>query len=290
VKPAQFKYHAPTSTLEAVTLLTDHGDDVKVIAGGQSLVPMLALRIARFEHLVDLNRIEELRGIRLEGDALVIGALTRQSSAEHSDLVARHVPLLHRAIPKIGHFQIRNRGTIGGSIAHADPASELPCVALCLDASMTLVGPNGQRTVRAHDFFVSIWQSSAEPDEILSQISFPVATKASGYAIEEFALRTGDFAIAGVACALTLDADHRVEKAAVAFMGMGPTPMRAPQAEEALLGMRPGEIDNEVIARQAVQETAPGDDVHASGEYRSRIATSLATEALRRALEEAQHG
>jgi len=288
VKPAQFEYHAPTSTLEAVTLLKDHIDEAKVIAGGQSLVPMLALRIARFEHLVDLNHIDELRGIRLEGDKLVIGALTRQSSAEHNELVARHVPLLHRAIPKIGHFQIRNRGTIGGSIAHADPASELPCVALCLDASMTLVGPNGTRTVDANDFFVSIWQSSAGPDEILSHIAFPIAIAATGYAIEEFALRAGDFAIAGVACALTLDASHRVERAAIAFMGMGPTPMRAFDAEATLIGSPVDAVDCEAIALQAVQATTPGDDVHASGKYRSRIAISLATKALRRALEEAK--
>lgn len=290
MKPAQFKYHAPTTTLEAVTLLKSHVDDAKVIAGGQSLVPMLALRIARFEHLIDLNRIEELRGIRLEGNELVIGALTRQSDAEHSDLVAKHVPLLNRAIPKIGHFQIRNRGTIGGSIAHADPASELPCVALCLDASMTLVGPSGSRTVGASDFFVSIWQSSAEPDEILSEIRFPIATTSSGYAIEEFAMRAGDFAIAGVACALALDANRRVEKAAIAFMGMGQTPMRAREAETALIAIPANDIDFEAIARQAVNATSPGDDVHGSSTYRTRIATSLAGDAIRKAAEEALNG
>ena len=287
MKAAQFKYHAPTSTLEAVTILKSHIDEAKVIAGGQSLVPMLALRIARFEHLVDLNRIEGLGGIRLEGNDLVIGALTRQASAEHSELVARHLPLLSRAIPKIGHFQIRNRGTIGGSIAHADPASELPCVALCLDASMTLTGPGGSRTVRAADFFVSIWQSSAEPDEILSEIRFPVAAKSSGYAIEEFALRSGDFAIAGAACALTLDADQRVERVAISFMGMGLTPMRAPRAESALLESHAGSIDFESVAQQAVEETSPGDDVHASRAYRIRIGTTLVADALRKAREEA---
>ncbi len=289
MKPAQFEYHAPTSTLEAVTLLKNHVDEAKVIAGGQSLVPMLALRIARFEHLIDLNRIEELRGIRLEGDTLVVGALTRQSSAEHSELVARHVPLLHRALPKIGHFQIRNRGTIGGSIAHADPASELPCVALCLGATMTLVGPNGSRTVDASDFFISIWQSSAEPDEILSHVAFPVATGTSGFAIEEFALRAGDFAIAGVSCAVTLDSDRRVARASIAFMGMGPTPLRAHEAESALVGTRADAVDCAATARLAVEATTPGDDVHASAAYRTRIAASLAATALRRALEEADN-
>ncbi len=288
MKPAQFEYHAPTSTLEAVTLLSNHVDESKVIAGGQSLVPMLALRIARFEHLVDLNHIEELRGIRLDGDQLVIGALTRQSSAEHSELVARYVPLLHRAIPKIGHFQIRNRGTIGGSIAHADPASELPCVALCLGASMTLVGPAGTRTVGADDFFVSIWQSAIEPDEILSHVAFPISASTSGHAIEEFALRTGDFAIAGVACTVTLDEDQRVARAAIAFMGMGPTPLRARNAEATLIGSRAEAVDCAAFARRAVEETTPGDDVHASRAYRSTIAISLAAKALANALEEAQ--
>ena len=276
--------------LDAVTLLETHVDDAKVVAGGQSLVPMLALRIARFEHLIDLNRIEELRGIRLDNDELVIGALTRQAEAEHSDLVARHVPLLSRAIPKIGHFQIRNRGTIGGSIAHADPASELPCVALCLDASMTLVGPGGARTVHARDYFVSIWQSSAEPDEILSEVRFPVARASSGYAIEEFALRTGDFAIAGCVCAVTLDAGQRVQRAAIGFMGMGPTPVRAAEAESALIGVSADAVDLEAVARQAVEATSPGDDVHASAKYRTRIATSLAQEAIRKAMEEARNG
>ncbi|HUY05792.1 MAG TPA: xanthine dehydrogenase family protein subunit M [Acidimicrobiales bacterium] len=288
MKPAQFEYHAPTSTLDAVALLKTYAEDAKVIAGGQSLVPMLALRIARFEHLVDLNRIEELTGISLERDELVIKALTRQSSAEHSDLVARHVPLLARAIPKIGHFQIRNRGTVGGSIAHADPASELPCVALCLDATMTLVGPAGSRSVSAADFFVSIWQSTAEVDEIVTEIRFPIAAKSSGFGFEEFALRTGDFAIAGVACAVTLDKAQRIESAAIAFMGMGPTPLRAGLAESALVGRRADEIDCAKIAQQAVKETTPGDDVHASAAYRTQIATSLAGDALHQALQEAR--
>jgi carbon-monoxide dehydrogenase medium subunit len=287
VKAAQFQYHAPTTTREAVELLREHADDAKALAGGQSLVPMLALRLARFDHLVDLNRISELRGISLDGDQLVVGSLTRQSVAEHSDLVAQHVPLLTRALPKIGHFQIRNRGTIGGSIAHADPASELPATALCLDATITLTGPGGTREVAAKDFFISVWQSAAEPDEIVTSIGFPITTAGSGYAIEEFALRTGDFAIAGVTCVIRLDASQNIHHAAISYMGMGPTPLRARIAEEALLGTPVSTVNIEDIAQQAISETAPGDDVHASASYRTRVATQLTIDALGKAIEEA---
>lgn len=290
MKPAPFAYHAPTTTADAVSLLRDYRDEAKVIAGGQSLVPMLALRLARFDHLVDLNRIDDLRGIALEDDMLVIGAMTRQSAVEHSDLVRQSVPLLARAIPKIGHFQIRNRGTVGGSLAHADPASELPAVARCLDASFSLIGPSGTRTVDAKDFFVSVWQSAVEADEILTQIRFPVATGASGSAIREFALRSGDFALAGAVCAVTCNPNGDLQHVSIAFMGMGPTPLRADAAERACIGSAATAIDLEEIARLAVSETAPSDDVHASSTYRRRIATSLVGEALDAAIKEALRG
>lgn len=289
MKPAQFEYHAPRTAAEAVELLRAHVDDSKVIAGGQSLVPMLALRLTRFGHLVDLNRIDALSGIRLDGNELVIGALTRQSVAEHDRHVISHVPLLARAIPKIGHFQIRNRGTIGGSIAHADPASELPAVALCLDATITLIGPAGERSVKANDFFVSVWQTCAEADEIVSEIRFPVAPANSGYAIEELALRVGDFAIAGVVCAVELGPSGLIGQIALAFMGMGPTPMRAYATEGAIVGSDPSSLEIGAIAERAVAETTPGDDVHASATYRRRIATVLTVDALTAAIEEARN-
>ena len=290
MKTARFEYHAPTSIGDAVELLGRHPDDSKVLAGGQSLVPMLALRLARFDHLVDINRIAELRGIDHIGDELVIGALTRQAVAEHSDLVALHVPLLARALPKVGHFQIRNRGTIGGSIAHGDPASELPAVALCLDASFTIAGPGGSRKVQAKDFFVSVWQTAVGADEIVTKIHLPVTAPASGYAIEEFALRSGDFAIAGTTCAIRLDGSGNIHHASIAFMGMGPTPLRARVAEEALLGTPAVDVDVDDIAGQAVAETAPTGDVHATGDYRRRVAKQLTINALTTALEEARRG
>jgi carbon-monoxide dehydrogenase medium subunit len=268
----------------------DHGDDAKLLAGGQSLVPMLALRLARFDHLIDLNKIPELAGIERVGDEIVVGALTRQSAAEHNELIKKHVPLLAQAIPKIGHFQIRNRGTIGGSIAHADPASELPCVALCLNATIVLAGPKGTREVAAEDFFVSIWQTAADVDEIVTQIRFPVASPQSGTAIEEFALRSGDFAIAGVTVSLQLDEAQKVAQAAIALLGMGLTPIRATNAERALIGQVAGTINLQVVAQLAIDTSSPSDDIHASAEYRKTVAAKLCRDALQHALEEAARG
>ena len=200
MKPAPFRLHRPTTVAEATAVFAEYGDDAKVLAGGQSLVPLLALRLTRFEHLVDLNGVAALRGIEREDGALRVGAMVRQAEAERSDDVATSAPLLHRALPHIGHFQIRNRGTVGGSTAHADPASELPAVASALDAEMEVTGPTGTRTVAARDFFQSMWTTALEPDEILTAIRYPVWESRCGFAVEEFARRSGDFAIAGVAC------------------------------------------------------------------------------------------
>src|SRR6202171_6378804 len=173
MKPAQFTYHAPESLADVSGLLAEHGDDAKVLAGGQSLVPLLALRLTRFPHLVDLNRVPELSGLERVNGLLEVGAMTRQATVEHApETVA--VPLLARAVPLIGHFQIRNRGTIGGSIAHADPASELPAVALALDAQIEIAAATGGRTVPASEFFVGTWTTSLEPDELLAAIQFPI--------------------------------------------------------------------------------------------------------------------
>ena len=212
----------------------EYGDEAKVLAGGQSLVPLLALRLTRFEHLVDLNGVAALRGIEREDGSLRVGAMVRQAEAEHSDDVATSVPLLHRALPHIGHFQIRNRGTVGGSTAHADPASELPAVASALDAEMEVTGPTGVRTIAARDFFQSMWTTALEPDEILTAIRYPVWESRCGFAVEEFARRSGDFAIAGVACGVALTPHGTIARAAIALFGMGTTPLRADAAESAL--------------------------------------------------------
>jgi carbon-monoxide dehydrogenase medium subunit len=290
VKPAPFAYHAPTTVADAVGVLAEHGDEAKVLAGGQSLVPLLALRLARFGHLVDLNRVPGLDGISRVDGHLEVGTMARQAAAERSAATTA-VPLLARAIPLIGHFQIRNRGTVGGSIAHADPASELPAVALALDAIMVVASPSGERTVPAGSFFVSTWTTSLEPDDVLTAVRFPVWEGRCGFAIEEFARRSGDFAVTGVACAVGLSGSgDRVDKAALALFGMGPTPLRAGEAEAALRGTAVADVDAEELGRLAVAGTDPPDDLHGSSAYRHTVGAHLAGRALTRALEEASRG
>jgi carbon-monoxide dehydrogenase medium subunit len=286
LKPSKFTYHAPTTIAEAVGLLAEYGDDAKVLAGGQSLVPMMSLRLANFEQLIDLNPIDELGGIARVNGHVRIGALVRQSTAEHDSTVATDSPLVARALPHIGHFQIRNRGTIGGSIAHADPASELPAVALALDATIEAVGPNGTRDIAAVDFFDGTWQTTLSDDEILAAVRFPVWEGTSGFAVDEVARRHGDFAICGAVCGITLDGD-RVTRAAIGLFGVGGTPVRATGAEQALIAAGAG-ADLTDIAREATEPLIPSGDIHASGAYRKQVAAVVVRRALARAIEEAR--
>jgi carbon-monoxide dehydrogenase medium subunit len=284
MKPAPFEYHAPESLADVTSLLSEHGDDAKVLAGGQSLVPMLALRLTRFEHIIDLNRVEELRGVERSNGTLTVKSMTRQSTVEHDDAAGAAVPLLAEAIPLIGHFQIRNRGTVGGSIAHADPASELPAVALALDAELEVAGPSGSRRVPASDFFIGTWTTTIGDDEILSAVHFPVWDGKSGFAVEEIARRSGDFALAGVVAGVQLDDAGAVSRSAIAFLGMAPTPVRARSAEQALNGSSPTADELTEIGRLAVDDTEPTADVHASAEYRRHVGAHLVARALDRAI------
>ena len=287
MKPAPFELHAPSTVAEACSLLAEFGDEAKPLAGGQSLVPMLALRLTRFEHLVDLNGIHELGAVALDNDELRIGAGTRQAAVGRDPLVARHAPLLTRATPLIGHFQVRNRGTIGGSVAHADPASEYPAAALALGAELEISSVHGTKRVPAAEFFTGTWTTVLDADELLTAIAIPGARGRRGEAIEEVARRHGDFALAGAIAVVELDTDDHVSQAAIAMFGMGSTPLRAPDAEHALFGRTPTDVDLDEIARLAVATTEPPDDVHATGTYRSRVAVHLVTRVLARALEEA---
>jgi carbon-monoxide dehydrogenase medium subunit len=289
MKPAKFEYHAPESIGDVTSLLAEHGDDAKVLAGGQSLVPMLNMRLTRFEHIVDLNRVGELSGIERANGTLTVKAMTRQTAAERDPSVSA-VPLLAQAIPQIGHFQIRNRGTIGGSIAHADPASELPAVALALDAELEVAGPGATRRVPASEFFVGTWTTSLGDDELLTATHFPVWEGRSGFVVDEIARRSGDFALAGVVCAVQLDDAGTVSRSAISFFGMAPTPVRARQAESALNGSSSTELDLREIGQLAVADTDPSPDVHASAEYRTHVGAHLAERALDRALGEARRG
>ena len=290
MKPAPFEYHAPESLGDVTALLAEHGDEAKVLAGGQSLVPMLALRLTRFEHIIDLNRVAALSGVERSNGTLTIRSMTRQSAVEHDTAAGEAVPLLAEAIPLIGHFQIRNRGTVGGSIAHADPASELPAVALALDAELEVAGPNGTRRVPAADFFLGTWTTSIGEDEILSAVHFPVWPGRAGFAVEEIARRSGDFALAGVVAAVELNDAGAVQRSAISFLGMAPTPVRARAAEDALNGSSPTATDLSEIARLAVGDTEPTADVHASAEYRQHVGAHLVERALDRALGAARRG
>ncbi|MCX4095203.1 FAD binding domain-containing protein [Nocardia sp. alder85J] len=288
MKPAAFEYHSPATAEEAVALLAELGDEAKAIAGGQSLVPMLSLRLAVFEHLVDLRRVGELRGIQARGDSVWVGAGTTHATVGRSEEIRRAVPLLARATPHIGHFQIRNRGTIGGSIAHADAAAEYPAVALTLDAQLEALSPRGRRTIAARDFFTGMWSTALEPDELLTGIVFPVWHGRSGFAIEEFARRSGDFALAGATVAVRLDADSRVERCGIGLFGLAPTTERATATEAELVGRLVTEIEADEVGRSATAglRSVPS-DMHGSGEYRKRLGAQMVARAWRRAVEEA---
>lgn len=290
MKPATFEYHAPTTASEAVALLADLGDEAKVIAGGQSLVPMLALRLAVFDHLVDLRRVTELRGITAGPDGVRIGAGTTHAEVGAAEEVRRAVPLLSRATPLIGHFQIRNRGTIGGAIAHADAAGEYPVVALTLDAEIEALSPRGPRTIPAAEFFTGMWTTELAPDEIVTAITFPAWHGRCGFAIEEFARRSGDFAVAGAAVAVRLDADSRIDRCSIGLFGLAPTPVRARAAESELAGRPLDAVAAEEVGRSATAGLdAISSDVHGSADYRRRVGAAMVARAWRRAVQEASN-
>jgi carbon-monoxide dehydrogenase medium subunit len=291
VKPAPFEYHAPTTADEAVAMLAERGDTAKLIAGGQSLVPMLALRLAVFEHLVDIGRVEDLRGIEPVDGALRIGATTTQATVERSEIVADAVPLLARATPLIGHVQIRNRGTVGGSLAHADAAAEYPAVALALDAELEVLSTTGRRTVPASDFFTGLWSTAVGDDELLTAVTFPVWRGRCGFAIHEFARRHGDFAIAGAAVAVELGDDDRVRRGTVALFGLGPSAQRSAPAEAALAGVAVDDVDADDLGRIAMAsfDSVPS-DLHGSSAYRRRVGAAMVAGAWREASEEARRG
>lgn len=289
MKAPAFDYAAPVSVEEAVALLAEHGDEAKVLAGGQSFVPVLAMRLARPEFVVDINRIDALAGIDLDGEVLRIGTMTRHAAIEHSAQIAAALPLLTRTAPHIGHFQIRNRGTLGGSLAHADSAAEWPAVALALDAEIEVVNSEGARTIPAAEFFVSTFMTSLEAEDLLVAVRFPVWGAGSGYAVEELARRNGDFAIAGTVAGVQV-VGGKVARAGIAMLGMGPTPVRLTSMERALVGSDPDAVDLEALARDAVDELDPPADIHAGSHYRKRVASGITARALARALEEATRG
>jgi aerobic carbon-monoxide dehydrogenase medium subunit len=290
MKAAPFAYHRPDSVKEAADLLDEFGDDAKILAGGQSLVPMLAMRLTHFDNLVDISRIDELQSIDLDGDAVRIGAGTPHAFVGMDDEVADSVPLLTQATPYIGHFQIRTRGTLGGAIAHADPAAEYAAVALALDAQMEAVSSKGARHIPAAEFFTGLWETSLRPGEILTAVRFPVWAGRSGFAIEEFARRHGDFAIAGAAVAVELDTDDRVARCGIGLLGLGSTPLRGSAAEDALVGRPVGDITADEVGRLAIGalDDVPA-DLQGSSAYRAKVGATMVARAWQSATAEASN-
>ncbi len=287
MKAVVFEYHAPTTVDDAVGLLSQL-DDAKVIAGGQSLTPLMALRLATPTDLVDLRQVEGIRGVEDRGDHVWIGAATTQATVGRDATVAAKVPLLARALPLIGHFQIRNRGTIGGSLAHADPAAELPAVAVALDAVFEVAGPSGRRDIPAAEFFDTTFSTALGDDELLTGLRFPVWPGQSGFAVEEVARRHGDFAIAGAAIGVTIAAGGTVERCAIGLFGLGSTPLRASVAERSIVGA--AAVDATALGALVVDGlTNIPTDLNGSAGYRARIGAVVVARAVTRALEEARH-
>ena len=290
MKPASFEYFAPTSIEEAQALLEQYAEDARVLAGGQSLIPLLNLRLARPAVIVDINRISQLDHLGPSPDGgLRVGATTRERAVERSPLVRDSNPLLHAAIPLIGHTQIRNRGTVGGSIAHADPAGELPAVALALDAEMVVVG-KAERVVPAGDFFLSDYTTAIEPTELLTEVRFPPWPAARGWAVREVCRRDGDFALVGAIALFDLSSAGVCEDPRVVLFGVGERPVRAIRVEEAIAGQTLNARWVKEASALAAEDLDPDTDVHASAEYRREVAVTLTQRVLSAALERADRG
>ncbi len=291
MKPPPFEYAAPTTLEDALALLREHGGDAKVLAGGQSLVPLLNMRLARPAVIVDLNRLPGLDYVRQVDGWLAIGAMTRQRAIERSDLARERQPLLHAATRLIAHPQIRNRGTVGGSLAHADPAAEYPAVALALDAELRVAGPAGERAIPARNFFQTYLTTALDVTEIVTEVRFPTLPQGAGWSFLELSRRHGDFALAGAAVTLSLSSSGMLDGARIALFGVGATPLRATAAEALLTGETPGDAlftHAAQAARDAVEE--PLSDVHASAEYRRHLAGVLTRRALTEAAARARGG
>lgn len=285
MKPPAVEYALPADVREAVSLLAEHGPDAKVLAGGQSLVPLMSFRLARPSILIDINRIGGLDRIEAQNGSLLIGAMTRQRDVELSEVAAAAVPLLPRALRLVGHVAIRNRGTVGGSLAHADPAAELPTLVAALGGELVVEGPNGSRSIAADDYFVGTFTTSMAHDEVLVGVRLPRLPAETGVAVEELARRHGDFAIVGAMAAVHLAVDGSVDLVRVAASGVDSVPVRLHAAEAVLAGARPTSDAIDAAAATVATSINPTDDVHAPASYRKEIAQLLVKRALGAAVE-----
>lgn len=282
MKPAPFQYHRPSNVGEAIDVLAAH-DDATILAGGQSLIPMMNSRLSDPGTVIDIGRIDDLEYIREDDDAIAIGAMTTQATAQDSDVIAEHCPLVAEALTYLGHETIRHRGTIGGNLAHGDPTSELPAVALARDATFAVRGSDGERTVDADDFFITHMTTDIGPTELLTEVRFPKWPRGQGWSFEEVAPRKGDYALVGVAATLQMNEDGTCGQVRLAYNAVDHRPVRVPAAEEAVRD-EPAEGDAFQEAGSIARENLdPPSDVHASSEYRGQVAETLTTRALSRA-------
>ena len=282
MKPAPFDYYAPATLEQALGHLAEHGDEAKVLAGGQSLVPMMNFRVVQPSVLVDLNSIPDLAFIHPdENGGLRLGALTRHHQVEVDPLVAERMPLLHEAMPKIGYPQIRSRGTLGGSLSHADPSAELVAVSVALNGRFRLRSPRGERWVPAQDFFIGLFTTVLQPDELLIEVALPPLPARTGGSVMEVARRRHDFALIGVAAVVTLDGEGLIRQARMVFLSAGDRPMEAHRAAEVLAGQAPTAKAIQAAAEIAASDDIdPSSDIHATAEFRRSLAKVLARRAL----------
>ena len=288
MKPAPFEYHAPQSLEEASFLLHNHTDDAKILAGGQSLVPAMNFRVVQPSALIDLNRVPELGYIHEDGECLRIGAMTRERQLEFDASIAKRTPLLHEAAPHIAHPQIRNRGTIGGSIVNADPAAELPVLMLASQARLKAHSVSGERWIEAKDFFVGMFTTALEPDEILVEIELPFMPPRTGWSFLEVAPRAGDYAMMGVAVLVTLDEAGQCQHAKLVYLNAGDGPVDATQAAQLLQGeMFNDELIDTCAQTASQQEINPFGNIHASVDYQRHLANVLTRKALKLAVKRA---
>lgn len=289
MKPGRFRYLAPTSLAEALDALTFYGDEAKALAGGQSLGPLLNLRLASPEVLVDLERVSELSlSLREEEDCLVVASMTRQRAMEISPVVRRWVPLLTQALPFVAHRTIRNRGTLGGSLAHADPAAELPAVAVAADATIVVRGPTGTRHLSAHDFFQGIFTTALEPAELIEAVQFPKVRPGEGTGWAEFAARRGDFALVGVGARLRLANSGVIDLARLVYSGVSDVPWHDEAVGSSLVGSRPNRDVLSAAAALAANNCQPTGDVTGSSRYRKSLMAHLGARALFEAADDAR--
>jgi carbon-monoxide dehydrogenase medium subunit len=284
VKPAPFDYVAPRTVAEACFALSEAGGGAMVLAGGQTLMPLLNLRMSQPFMIVDINKIPELKGVNRLAGGIRIGAMTRQCEVLADETLARDLPVLVQAMSHVGHHQTRNRGTIGGSIALGEPAAEMPATALALGAAIDVRSIRGVRTVPAEQFYLGPYSTVLEPDELVTGMLYPNWPRGHVTIFREVVQRPGDFALVGLVGALVIDA-ARIARAGLAWFGMGPTPLKARAAEQMLLGRALAEIDVPAVAERAIGDTAPFDDHHASAEYRRTVGRRIFERTLREALD-----